>query len=76
MIYRLLRQATITMPIIFTPPDKRQIPLEDIGEVGAKTLFDILDGKDYKVKIKLANSIIERESCRIVKIFLHTETFK
>jgi DNA-binding LacI/PurR family transcriptional regulator len=51
------------------PPDKRQIPLEDIGEVGAKTLFDILDGKNYKVKIKLANSIIERESCRIVKYF-------
>lgn len=51
----------------YTPLTSVKIPLEDIGEVGAKTLFDILDGKDYKVKIKLANSIIERESCRIVK---------
>jgi DNA-binding LacI/PurR family transcriptional regulator len=41
-----------------------KIPLREMGETGAKVLFDILNNDDSKLRLKLANSIVERGSCK------------
>lgn len=51
-------------PFLYPSLTAIQLPLVEMGERGAQILIDSIDKKVSHMKVKLPNSIIERDSCK------------